>query len=142
MAKDELKTKKTAASVSAFLDAVEDDERRKDCKKLVQMMKRVTKAQPKMWGPSIVGFGDYHYVYESGREGDWFLAGFSPRKRDLTLYVMSGFDGHEALMNELGKYKTGKACLYVKRLADVDLDVLEQLVAKSVAFMKKHERGG
>ena len=128
----ELKTKKTSASVGAFLDAVPDATTRKDCRTLVQMMKKATKAQPKMWGPSIVGFGDYRYKYESGREGDWFRAGFSPRKNALTLYVMSGFPKHAELMSKLGKHKTGKGCLYIKQLADVDMRVLEQLIERSV----------
>ncbi len=128
----ELKTKKTSASVSAFLDSVADESVRKDCRTLVQMMKTATKAQPKMWGPSIVGFGDYRYKYESGREGDWFRAGFSPRKNALTLYVMSGFPKHAELMSKLGKHKTGKGCLYITQLADVDLRVLEQLIERSV----------
>lgn len=128
----ELKTKKTSASVSAFLDSVADESVRKDCRTLVQMMKKATKSQPKMWGPSIVGFGDYRYKYETGREGDWFRAGFSPRKSALTLYVMSGFPKHAELMSKLGKHKTGKGCLYIKQLADVDMKVLEQLIERSV----------
>jgi hypothetical protein len=128
----ELKTKKTSASVSAFLDSVADESVRKDCRTLVQMMKKATKAQPKMWGPSIVGFGDYRYKYESGREGDWFRAGFSPRKNALTLYVMSGIPKHAELMSKLGKHKIGKGCLYIKHLSDVDMKVLEQLIERSV----------
>ena len=128
----ELKTKKTSASVSAFLDSVADESVRKDCRSLVRMMKKATKAQPKMWGPSIVGFGDYRYKYETGREGDWFRAGFSPRKNALTVYVMSGFPKHADLMAKLGKHKTGKGCLYIKQLADVDVRVLEQLIERSV----------
>jgi hypothetical protein len=137
---DDLKTKKTGASVKAFLDAVEDPEQRKDCKAIAALMKRVTGAVPKMWGASIVGYGSYHYRYASGREGDWFLAGFSPRKRDTTLYVMSGFEDDKVrdLLARLGKHKTGKACLYIKKLADVDLDVLEELVRTSV----EHKRAG
>jgi Domain of unknown function (DU1801) len=96
------------------------------------MMNKATKAQPKMWGPSIVGFGDYRYKYESGREGDWFRAGFSPRKNALTLYVMSGVPKHAELMSKLGKHKTGKGCLYIKQLAEVDMRVLEQLIERSV----------
>jgi len=132
----ELKTKRTEASVEAFLEKV-DEARRQDCRTLVKIMKKFTKAEPKMWGPSIVGFGSYHYKYESGREADWFLAGFSPRKQDLTLYIMAGFDRYAKLMGKLGKHKTGKSCLYIKRLADVDLTVLEQLVSESVKHMKK-----
>jgi len=132
----ELKTKPTTASVSAFLDAIEDDERRKDCLTVAQIMKKATGAEPRMWGPSIIGFGDYRYKYESGRELDWFLTGFSPRKRELTLYIMPGFERYDALMAKLGKYKTGKSCLYIKRLADIDLKVLQTLVASSVAHMR------
>lgn len=132
-----LKTTPNRASVSAFLAAIPDEDRRRDCRKVVQLMKRVTGAQPKMWGASIVGFGTYHYKYESGREGDWFLAGFAPRKSDLTLYIMSGFPQHEALMKKLGKHKTGKSCLYIKRLADIDEGVLEELVRRSVAYVAK-----
>ena len=98
-------------------------------------MKRAVGAEPKMWGPSIVGFGHYHYKYASGRENDWFLAGFSPRKQDLTLYIMAGFDRYDALMTKLGKHKTGKSCLYLKRLADVDVAVLEELISASVKHM-------
>jgi hypothetical protein len=129
----ELKTKATRASVSAFLEAMPAD-RRRDCKALVRMMKKATKAQPKMWGSSIVGFGDVHYKYESGREGDWFRAGFSPRKDALTLYLMSGLGWPDQadLMSKLGKHKTGKGCLYIKRLADVDVKVLERLIGRSV----------
>ena len=133
----ELKTKPTAASVSAFLDTVDDEERRKDCLAVVKIMQKATGAKPKMWGPSIVGFGDHRYKYESGRELDWFLTGFSPRKKELTLYIMPGFDRYEELMSSLGKYKTGKSCLYIKRLADVDPTVLRALVEDSVKHMKK-----
>lgn len=133
----DLKTKPTAASVDAFLKRVEDEARRQDCATLVRIMKKATRDEPAMWGASIVGFGRYHYKYASGREGDWFLTGFSPRKQDLTLYIMAGFDGFEALMARLGKYKTGKSCLYVKRLADVDVAVLEKLVAASVQHMRQ-----
>ena len=130
-----LKTQKTNASVTAFLKSVADDDRRKDCQTLVRIMKRAVKAQPKMWGSSIVGFGHYHYKYASGRENDWFLAGFSPRKQDLTLYIMAGFDRYDALMARLGKHKTGQSCLYLKRLADVDVAVLEELISASVKHM-------
>ena len=130
-----LKTQKTNASVSAFLKSIADDDRRKDCQTLVRVMKRAVGAEPKMWGPSIVGFGHYHYKYASGRENDWFLAGFSPRKQDLTLYIMAGFDRYDALMTKLGKHKTGGSCLYLKRLADVDIAVLEELVSTSVKHM-------
>lgn len=132
----ELKTKKTTASVGAFIDAIEDPQQRKDAAAIVKLMKKVTGAQPKLWGASIVGFGDHHYVYESGREGDWFIAGFSPRKANLTLYIMDGFSEYQKLLAKLGKHKTGKSCLYVKRLSDIDLGVLEELLARSVEHVK------
>ena len=128
----ELKTKPTKVSVGKFLESVPDASRRQDCKALIQLMKKATKSQPKMWGPSIVGFGDYHYKYETGREADWFRAGFSPRKNALTLYIMSGFPKHADLMSKLGKHKTGKGCLYIKQLSDVDTKVLEQLIERAV----------
>jgi hypothetical protein len=131
------KTTPTAASVEAFLNAIADDARRQDCLAILEIMKRATAAEPKMWGPSIVGFGNYHYKYESGREGDWFLTGFSPRKRDLTLYIMAGFERYDALMEKLGEYKTGKSCLYVKRLADIEVAVLTQLIQESVDHMRR-----
>jgi nucleoid DNA-binding protein len=131
----ELKTKETAESVSAFLDNIADAGRREDCRKVVDIMRSVTKEEPKMWGGSIVGFGRYHYKYESGREGEWPITGFSPRKGDLTLYIMGGFDQVSNLMKNLGKYKTAKSCLYIKKLSDVDLVVLRKLVAQSVKLM-------
>lgn len=133
----ELKTKPTAASVSAFLDGVDDEERRRDARELLALMKEVTGKRAKMWGTSIVGFGTYHYVYASGRQGDWPVTGFSPRKRDLTVYIMPGFSRYSSLMKKLGKYKTGKSCLYLKRLDDVDRKALRRLIARSVADMKK-----
>jgi hypothetical protein len=132
----ELKTKATSSSVDAFLDSA-GEQRRPDCERLVEMMSRATGAAPVMWGQGIVGFATYHYRYESGREGDWFLTGFSPRKQDLTLYIMAGFDRYDELMSRLGKYRTGKSCLYIKRLADIDTSVLEELVTASVAHMKR-----
>ena len=132
----ENKTKPTKASVKAFLDSVEDRQKRADCRKVAAMMRRATGKRAKMWGPSIVGFGTYHYKYESGREGDFMLTGFSPRKQALTVYVMPGFSGYDALMKDLGKYKTGKSCLYIKRLADVDEGVLERLITESVKDMR------
>jgi hypothetical protein len=130
-----LKTQPTKASVSAFLKGIADDLRRKDCQTLVRIMKRAVGSEPRMWGASIVGFGHYHYKYASGRENDWFLAGFSPRKQDLTIYIMSGLDRHDALLARLGKYKTGKSCLYIKRLAEVDVAVLQELISASVKHM-------
>jgi len=128
----ELKTKPTDQSVEDFLQAVPDERRRGDSLAIVEMMARVTSEQPKMWGSSIVGFGVRHYRYESGREGDWFLTGFSPRKQNLTLYLTQGFDRYGDLLKRLGKHKTGKGCLYINNLDDVDSGVLEELVARSV----------
>jgi hypothetical protein len=134
----ELKTRRTNASVGAFLKKV-DASRREDCEALVRIMKRATGAEPKMWGPSIVGFGDYQYKYASGREGDWFLVGFSPRARDLTLYLMAGVDRFPELRARLGKHTLGKSCLYIKRLDDVDVKTLGELVDASVRYSKQHE---
>ncbi len=133
----ELKTKPTKHSVNDFIDAIEDEQLRKDCRTVSRIMKRVTKANPKLWGPGIVGFGSYHYKYASGREADWFLAGFAPRKQNLTLYIMSGFQKYNTLLKKLGKHKIGKSCLYIKRLDDVDMDVLTQLIEDSVANVRK-----
>jgi len=131
-----LKTAPTKASVTTFLTRIDDDGRRRDCEALLRMMKRITRAGPVMWGPSIVGFGTYHYKYASSREGDWFLTGFSPRKQALTIYVMAGFKRYPALMKQLGRHATGSSCLYVKRLDELDLDVLQELIRESVRFIK------
>lgn len=133
----ELKTKATKASVAAFLRTVDDERKRNDAREVMALMKDVTGKRPKMWGPSIVGFGSYHYRYGSGREGDWPVTGFSPRKQYLTIYIMPGFSRYAPLMKKLGKYKTGKSCLYLKNLDDVDRKVLRRLVARSVTDMKK-----
>ena len=133
----ELKTKATKESVTGFLNKVSDKGRRDDCFAVLEMMKEVTGEEPEMWGPSIVGFGRYNYKYESGREGEWMITGFSPRKTNLTLYVMPGFEAFPDLMKRLGKFKTGKSCLYLKKLEDVDQGVLRQLVKQSVKKMKK-----
>ncbi len=132
----ELKTKKNDESVQAFLESVPDERKRRDAFAILELMQEVTGEQPKMWGTSIVGFGEYHYKYASGREGDWFVAGFSPRKQNLTLYIMSGFDSYEGLLAKLGKYTTGKSCLYIKKLDDVDPQVLRELVRQSVEHMQ------
>ena len=129
----ENKTKPTKLSVAAFIDALTDQTKRADAKALVKLMQSATGEKPKMWGPSIIGFGSYHYTYESGREGDMPLAGFSPRKAATVLYIGAGFSDAEALLAKLGKHTTGKGCLYIKKLADVDQNVLETLVVKSVA---------
>ena len=133
----ELKTKPTTVSVDAYIAKIADDGRRKDCKALVAIMKRVTKAKPVMWGPSIIGFGAYHYKYASGHEGDMCLAGFASRKPDLTIYVLGAFTGRAALLKKLGKHKASKACLYVKKLEDIDLGVLEELVRRSIDYVRK-----
>jgi hypothetical protein len=133
----DLKTKQNEQSVEAFLNGIEDEKRRQDCFAVLELMKKATNAEPKMWGDSIVGFGQYHYKYASGREGDFFLSGFSPRKQNLTLYINSGFTQYDELMSRLGKYKTGKACLYVKKLDDVDMTTLNELIQQSVEHMVK-----
>ncbi|RMD73988.1 MAG: DUF1801 domain-containing protein, partial [Bacteroidetes bacterium] len=120
-----------------FLDAVPDEQKRADSYRLLELMEELTGEPPVLWGPSLVGFGKYHYRYASGREGDFFLTGFSPRKQALTLYIMSGFSRYDELMARLGKYKTGKSCLYIKRLSDVDEEVLRTLIAESVAWMRQ-----
>jgi len=140
MAKTGLKTRYTGKSVKQFLNAVTDKQRREDCYTVLNLMKEITGEEPTLWGDSIVGFGRYHYTYESGREGDWFLTGFSPRKQNLTLYIMAGFDDYDDLMNKLGKYKTGKSCLYVKKLQDIDLPILKQLIKQSVVHTSKTYR--
>ena len=132
----ELKTKKNAASVEEFLNAVENKRRREDGFHLLELMGEVTGEEPAMWGTSMVGFGSYHYKYASGHEGDSFLVGFSPRKQSLSVYIMSGFAEYADLMGKLGKHKTGKACLYINKLADVDEQVLRELVKKSVEYVK------
>jgi len=131
----ELKTKETSESVSAFLERIADEGRREDCRAVVDIMQSVTGEEPRMWGSSIVGFGRYNYKGKSGREGEWMITGFSPRKGDLTLYIMGGLDNFSDLMKNLGKYKNAKSCLYIKKLSDVDVKVLRQLVAKSVKLM-------
>lgn len=131
------KTKATGASVTAFLSAIDDNEKRRDCKRVAAMMRKATGNRAKMWGTSIVGFGRYHYKYASGREGDFMITGFSPRAQSLTLYIMPGFKQFEPLMNKLGKFKTGKSCLYIKRLSDIDESVLEQLINRSVRHMRR-----
>ena len=133
----ELKTKPTEVSVDDFFDAVPDPQRREDAKKVRAMMERVSGEPARMWGPSIVGFGTCHYKYDSGHEGDMPRLGFSPRARELVLYITCEFDRYRALMDRLGKYRTGKSCLYIKRLSDVDEAVLEQLAAVSLERLRE-----
>ncbi|MET3136735.1 hypothetical protein AAKU61_001085 [Undibacterium sp. GrIS 1.2] len=133
----ENKTQATEASVEDYLAAIEDGCRRKDCEDLSKLMAKATKHKPQMWGASIVGFGSYHYKYESGREGDSCLTGFSSRKGDISIYILASFPDHDELLAKLGKHKTAKACLYIRKLSDVDLKVLEQLIIGSVAERKR-----
>jgi hypothetical protein len=137
MAKAELKTKQTDRSVERFLNSIADEKMRRDCFTIMNLMKEITGSEPKMWGDSIIGFGTYHYVYESGREGDWFLTGFSPRKQNLTLYIMSGFEEYDVLMKNLGTYKTGKSCLYIKMLENIQMTILRKLIKKSIDHLRK-----
>ena len=134
----ENKTQATGASVTAFINSIDDKQKRADVRKVAAMMRKATGKRAKMWGPSIVGYGTYHYKYASGREGDFLMTGFSPRKQALSVYIMPGFAHFETLMNKLGKYKTGKSCLYIKRLSDVDEKILEQLIIRSVKHMREH----
>ena len=135
IAKAENKTKPTALQVDDFLETVSDTQQKQDAEKIIEIMQRLSGHPPKMWGPSIIGFGAYHYIYESGREGDMCRIGFSPRKGQTVLYLLDGFSGYTELLEKLGKHKTGKSCLYVKRLSDVDPDVLEHLVTRSLEWM-------
>ena len=132
----ENKTKATEVSVTAYIDAIEDDNRREEAKVLVKLMRKVSGEKPAMWGPSIIGFGSHHYKYDSGREGDSPNIAFSPRKAAHSLYGFTGTDGADALLAKLGKHTTGKGCLYIKKLKDVDLTVLEALAANAVAAKK------
>ena len=134
----ELKTKPTDASVKDFINKIPDEERRADCFAVAKIMEEVTGEKPKMWGPSIVGFGSYHFKYDSGREGDWLVTGFSPRKKDLTLYIMMGFEKHPELMQKLGKCSTAKSCLYIKRLSDVHVPTLKKLIKESVKELRAY----
>lgn len=136
MAKAENKTKPTGASPAAFIESVENERRREDARELVSMMQSITGKQPRMWGPSIIGFGKYHYRYESGREGDMCLAGFSPRKQSLVVYLAPGMR-HDQLLARLGKHKQGKGCLYINKLDDIDRNVLHELVSESVAELRR-----
>lgn len=131
------RTQPTAADPHARIAALADPARRADCAVLMEMMERITAAPARMWGPSIVGFGTYHYTYESGREGDFMQAGFAARKRELVVYLIGTFAEQAELLTRLGKHRMGKSCLYIKRLADVDHDVLEELITRSVAAVRR-----
>ena len=137
----ENKTKPTTLKVSDFISGIEDKVKRADCRELMKLMSGITGNRAKMWGANIVGYGKYHYKYASGREGEFFLTGFSPRKQALSIYIISGFNINPELMEKLGKYKTGKSCLYVKKLDDIDRSVLAQLVEESVAYMREKYPG-
>ena len=130
------KTVETGASVENFINAVDNEQKRKDSWDLIAMMKEITGAEPKMWGSSLIGFGKYHYKYASGREGDSVITGFSPRKASLTVYIMPGFDGFREQMKKLGPHKTGKSCLYLKNLDVIDREVLQEIIRGSVAVMR------
>lgn len=132
----ELKTKLNETSVRAFLAKIEDDEKKADCEKLSALMEELMGVPPKMWGNSMVGFGRYQYQYESGRSGEWFVVGFAPRKNDLTIYIMPGFSHFADLLAQLGKHKTGKSCLYIKKLSLIDMNVLRQLLQQAILLMK------
>jgi hypothetical protein len=131
------KTRPSARSVAEYMASIEDERRRSDCHRIAEVMKRVTGCAPQMWGSSIVGFDSYHYRYASGHEGDSCVVGFSARKGDISVYLMAGYEGAEELLLQLGKHRIGKACLYLKRLSDIDLSVFEQLVVRSVAETKR-----
>jgi len=133
----EMKTKPTKVSVEKFLNGIADETRREDCFKVAQMMEEITGEKPVMWGPSIVGFGSFHYKYASGREGDWPIAAFSPRKQDLTVYILPGLASYSDLMQQLGKYRSAKSCLYIKRLSDVHVPTLKKLIRQSIKTMKQ-----
>lgn len=131
----ELKTKANKASVTQFINTIEDPVKQQDCKTLLNIISKITGSEPVMWGSSIIGYGNYHYKYVSGREGDWFVTGFSPRKQSLTIYLTAGIKDPD-LFEKLGKHKTGKGCLYIKRLADVDQEILKQIISNSVTRLK------
>jgi hypothetical protein len=136
MAKAENKTKPTEVSVRDFVSAIEPERRRNDAQELLTVFASVTGLQPKLWGPSLIGYGTYHYKYESGREGDFFMSGFSPRKTSLVIYTMPGYGDHDALLLKLGKHKLGKSCLYINKLADVKMDVLQEIISEGFETMK------
>ncbi|MFY0600425.1 MAG: DUF1801 domain-containing protein [Cyclobacteriaceae bacterium] len=132
----ELKTAPNNKSVDDFLNQIEKEKKKQDSITLNALFKKITDENPVMWGDSIIGYGRYHYKYKSGREGDWFLGGFSPRKQSLTLYIMSGFSKYDELLSKLGKFKTSVACLYIKKLEDVDMKILEELISTSVEYLR------
>ncbi len=134
----EVKTKPTGEDVESFLSAISDEKKRRDCFTLLEMMRQITNTEPKLWASSMVGFGDHHYKYASGHEGDTFIIGFSPRKQYLTLYILAGFEGEQQLLEKLGKHKTGKGCLYINTLEDVHLPTLRSLIQHSLEHKRKN----
>lgn len=139
MAKVELKTKKNDVSVEDFINSVDDDKKKADSKVIMDLMSKATNDKPKMWGSSIIGFGSVVLKYETGREMDWMKIGFSPRKQNITLYVLNGFDRQEELLNQLGKHKIGKGCLYINKLEDIDMDILKELIKESAQHKTSRE---
>ena len=137
MSRNQNKTLENDSNVNDFLEGVQDAQKKADSYTILQMMEDITGFKPKMWGASLVGFDSYHYKYETGREGDMLKVGFSPRKTAMTVYIMPGFERYDDLMSKLGKYKTGKSCLYIKKLSDVDMAVLKELITESYQYMTK-----
>ena len=131
----DLKTKRNNKSVETFLNNIEKEKKKQDSFVILSIMKEITHEEPKMWGDSMVGFGEYHYKYKSGREGDWFKTGFSPRKQNIVLYLMSGFKKYEDILSRIGKYKTGKGCFYINKLEDINIEVLKELIQNSYDYM-------
>lgn len=133
----ELKTQENDNDVNSFLDSIEPEWKRDDSRAILELMRKLTGEEPRMWGKTIVGFGRYHYKYKSGREGDWFLTGFSPRKQNMTIYMMGGYADGSGLLPKLGKHKTSVGCLYFKKLEELDVDVLEELIVGAIAKLKE-----
>lgn len=131
------KTVPTTLSAEEFINTVEQEQKKADALKLLELMRKLTGKEAVMWGNSLIGFDSYHYKYDSGREGDFFITGFSPRKTALTIYIMPGFSRYDTLMSQLGKFKTGKSCLYIKKLADIDEKVLSELINESIKYMRE-----
>jgi hypothetical protein len=136
----DLKTKENDASVQDYLNAIDDPQRKDDCLSIHEIMQRITGHEGSMWGNSMIGYGSYHYKYESGREGDWFLAGFANRKKSISIYIMSGFSQYDDLLDNLGKHKTGKFCLYINKLDDIDKEILEKMIETSVEYIQHKYR--
>lgn len=132
----DLKTKPNSKDVDTLIANIEKEGKREDSKKILEIMREITGRMPVMWGDSMIGFGSYHYKYDSGREGDWFITGFSPRKQNISIYIMSGFSDYEKLLKQLGKHKTGKSCLYINKLEDIDQDILREMITRSIEFME------